>query len=78
LACDPHLQKSILSLWYITRVSWNETDSITGESYRTFLTGGTLVGTPAFTHARSPLGAMGVTALNPDVTDLFVEYLRAD
>jgi penicillin amidase len=30
------------------------------------------------THGRSKIAAWGVTALNPDVTDLFVEYLRGD
>ena len=37
-----------------------------------------MVGTPVITHGRSKIGAWGVTALNPDVTDLFVEYARYD
>jgi len=27
LSCDPHLLKATYSLWYLTRLSWTETDS---------------------------------------------------
>ena len=37
LSCDPHLQKVMLSTWYLTRVSWNATDETTGEEYKTYL-----------------------------------------
>jgi len=76
LACDPHLQKVMLSLWYVTRLRWNITEGEDAE--RTFLVGGSLVGTPSYTYGRSPHGAFGVTALNPDVTDLFVEKLNGN
>jgi acyl-homoserine lactone acylase PvdQ len=32
LACDPHLIKTINSVWYLTRISWNETDPETSEN----------------------------------------------
>lgn len=77
-ACDPHLQKTIHSIWYMTRLRWNVTDVLTGETSRTYLAGATVVGTPTFSHGRSPLLSFGLTAINPDVSDLFVEYLKDD
>ena len=67
LASDPHLEKVMHSFWYAARVSWNATDPDSGEVYRTYLAGGTLVGTPNLTYGRSPFAAWGPTALNPDV-----------
>ena len=72
LACDPHNLKVINSIWYLTRLSWNETDS-SGEEYKTYMLGGSIVGMPFFTYARTPFAAIGATALNPDITDVFVE-----
>jgi len=57
----------------MTRISWNVVDVETGEKYRTSILGASVVGTPQLTHGRSPIAAWGVTAINPDVTDLFVE-----
>ena len=37
--------------------------------------GGSFVGIPGFTYGRTPFGAYGGTALNPDVMDIFVENL---
>ena len=76
LACDPHLIKTINSVWYLTRLSWNEIDPATGEKYDTYMLGGSIVGMPFFTYARSPFGAIGATALNPDMADMFVEDVR--
>jgi penicillin amidase len=77
LACDPHLGKSVMSTWYVTRLSWkNHTN--TNEINKVHLTGASVVGTPMFSHGRTPHMAWGVTALNPDSTDMFVEYTRMD
>ena len=46
------------------------------EEYKTYLIGGTIIGLPAFLYGRSPFAAWGVTALNPDVIDLFVEDIN--
>ena len=64
------------SFFYLTRISWNETDPKTGESYKTFISGGTYVGMPAFIYARTPFASYGSTAINPDVMDLFVEDVK--
>ena len=77
LACDPHLGKSMMSLWYIARMRWNVTSQITGETERIYLVGASIVGSPMISHGRSPKFIWGATALNPDVTDLYVEYVRA-
>ena len=76
LSCDPHLQKTMLSTWYLTRISWNATDEATGEEYKTYISGGSYVGIPDFTYKRGPFGTYGATALNPDVMDLFVEDVK--
>ena len=76
LTCDPHLTKTMFSFWYLTRISWNETDETTGEEYRTYVVGGSYVGCPTFTYGRTPFGAYGGTALNPDVMDVFVEDVK--
>ena len=78
LACDPHNLKVVNSIWYLTRLSWNETDSSTGEEYQTYMLGGSIVGMPFFTYARTPFGGIGATALNPDITDVFVEDVRGE
>ena len=41
--------------------------------YKTYLIGATLVGLPVFSYGRSPYASWGVTALYPDVMDLFIE-----
>jgi penicillin amidase len=74
MACDPHLGKLINSIWYATRIAW--TDPTSGK--RTFITGGSLVCSPTFTYGRSPHALFGVTALNPDVMDLFSETIKND
>ena len=76
LACDPHLQKTMQQTWYLTRVSWNATDPETGEEYKTYLMGASFVTQPSFTYARSPFGSIGVTSLNPDISDLFAEKVK--
>lgn len=62
----------------MTRLRWNTTDTVTGETFRASLVAGSLVGTTIVTHGRTAFMAWGVTAINPDVTDLYVEYLRDD
>lgn len=37
-----------------------------------------VVGTITFSHCRSKLTAFGVTAINPDIMDLFAETLDGD
>ena len=67
LACDPHLQKTLQSTWYLTRLRWNTTDSVTGEEFRATVVAGSVVGTTILTHGRSDYMAWGVTAINPDI-----------
>ena len=38
--------------------------------------GGSNIGMPVFTIGRSPYVSYGVTALNPDVMDIFVEDIK--
>jgi len=38
--------------------------------------GGAFVGAPMFGYARTPYGAFGTTAINPDVQDVFVEDVK--
>lgn len=78
VACDPHLQKTMQTTWYLTRLRWNTTDAATGEVYRASLVAATVIGTTMITHGRSEFMAWGVTAINPDVIDLYVEYIRDD
>lgn len=80
LACDPHLNKAASSYFYLTRISWNETrlaeETGEEEEYKTYLIGGTLIGVPQFMYGRTPFASWGVTALYPDVMDLYVENIR--
>lgn len=72
LTCDPHLAKMVSGFWYATRISWTEGNS------KTYIAGGSNVGIPLFTYQVTPTYASGVTALNPDVLDLFVEEVKDD
>ena len=76
IACDPHLGKMQNSIWYNTRLRWNQTDARTGKEERTYLLGSTIVGVPVFSHGRTPVIAWGQTAVNPDIVDLFVETIK--
>ena len=49
-----------------------------GAYKRTFLAGGSNIGIPLFTYVVSPIAASGVTSLNPDVMDLFVEQIDGE
>jgi penicillin amidase len=73
LACDPHLQKNMHSIWYIARVSW-----LNQGASRVSGVVASVTGTPTLTHAHSQGIAWGVTAINPDVTDVFVEQVSED
>jgi penicillin amidase len=77
LAGDPHLVKYTSPTWYGTRLSWNET-SADQASYRTYIAGASLVGTPVFTHLKTPFLATCLTALNPDAQDLFLEDVKEE
>ena len=70
------MAKMTTSLWYLARLSWNATDTATGEEYPTFIMGGNFVGMPTFMYARTPFVSYGATALNPDILDLFVEDVK--
>merc|ERR1712127_780864 len=48
----------------------------TGEQSRTYIAGASVVGCPTFTHANTPVVAFGLTAINPDVSDVWLEYLN--
>ena len=80
LACDPHLKKAAQTHFYLTRLTWNETQiGEEGEQeYKTYLIGASLVGVPQFLYARTPKASWGVTALFPDTMDLFVEDVHQD
>jgi len=69
LACDPHLVKWMQSLWYFSRLRWGKDN---------FIVGGNTPGMPMFTYARTKHLAYGATALNPDITDTFVEQIEGD
>lgn len=62
----------------MTRLRYNITDPDTNEQTRTYLAGASIVGTPSFTHGASPVASFGLTAINPDVSDLFVEHIKDD
>lgn len=84
LACDPHLAKFTSATWYPTRMSWNETEVVETESgptlssYRTYMAGHSVVGIPFFSYLKTPFIAGGVTSLNPDTQDLFLEDIKGD
>jgi penicillin G amidase len=69
LSCDPHLMKWLQSKWYMITLKWGEDE---------FLAGGTNMGVPVFSYGRSKHLTWGVTALNPDNSDLFVEKIEGD
>lgn len=48
------------------------------EEYKTYIVGGTIIGIPGFLYGRSPFASWGVTALNPDVVDLYIEDISED
>ena len=62
--------------WYATRLSWTYDNS--GKPERTFVAGGSNIGIPLFTYQITPFSASGVTSLNPDVLDLYVEEVAGD
>jgi len=47
-------------------------------SYRTYVVGHSIVGVPLFSHIKTPFCAGGVTALNPDAKDIFIEEIKGD
>jgi len=64
------------TVWYPVRLRWNTTEEVTGEQYRAFLGGFSIVGTPSFTYGVSSVASFGLTAINPDISDLFVEKIQ--
>lgn len=78
LACDPHLTKLMHTTWYMSSLSWQQTDIESHETERASMLIAAVVGTVTFSHCRSKIVAFGVTAINPDVMDLFVETLDDD
>jgi len=71
LACDPHLRKSVQSTWYPLRMSWYDAD---GD--KSYIMGASVVGSPTITYGRTKFMAFGVTALNPDVIDMYTETIK--
>jgi penicillin amidase len=69
LSCDPHLMKWLQTKWYLSRLSW-------GDGF--YLAGGSTPGFPLFTYARAKNIAYGATAINPDISDLFVEQVKGE
>eukprot|EP00347_Sterkiella_histriomuscorum_P009270 403341851 len=67
LACDPHLMKWLQSKWYMITLQWGEDE---------YLMGGSHIGLPLFSYARTKYMAWGATAINPDVSDLFIEKIK--
>lgn len=76
LTCDPHLAKMMNGFWYATRLSWDYT--VDGKKERTYVAGGSNIGIPLFTFSVTPIFASGVTSLNPDILDLYVEEVQGD
>jgi acyl-homoserine lactone acylase PvdQ len=76
LACDPHLAKMMNGFWYATRLSWDY--EVDGRQERTFVAGGSNIGIPLFTYLLTPFAASGVTSLNPDILDLYVDEVKDD
>lgn len=74
LSCDPHLNKQLQSMWYLVNLSWKR--GVLGKPG--YIVGGSVPGMPMFTYGRSHTYAWGVTALNPDNTDLYVEKIEGD
>lgn len=73
------------SKYYLTRVTWNETHSVTNEDgtegieeYKTYLIGGSVVGVPEFRYGRTPFASWGVTPRETHSVDLFVEDVWED
>lgn len=60
----------------MTRLRWNISDELTGLQKRVSIVGATVVGTTIISHGRTDYMSWGVTAINPDISDVFVEYLR--
>jgi acyl-homoserine lactone acylase PvdQ len=65
-------------MWYLTTMRWNVKDQITQIESRTEIVAASLVGSVILSHGRSPLAAWGVTAINPDITDVYVETISED
>ena len=79
LACDPHLNKQLQSMWYLVGLKWKDQNStLPGEDPTRFVVGGSVIGIPLFTYGRSQSYAWGPTAANPDNSDLFVEKISDD
>jgi acyl-homoserine lactone acylase PvdQ len=70
LSCDPHLNKQMQPMFYLSAARWNTSD---GSSEGGFISGNSVVGTPMYIYARTKGFAWGCTAANPDLTDLYVE-----
>lgn len=66
LADDPHLGSSIPSIWYLAEVQGDHLHSI----------GATFPGLPAVVIGHNEKISWGVTNLNPDVQDLYIEKIN--
>ena len=64
LACDPHLMKLMQAKWYMISLQWGEDNYVVGGSH---------IGMPQMSYGRSRYIAWGPTAINPDISDLFIE-----
>lgn len=61
--------KWLQAKWYMITLNWGEDE---------FIVGGSHIGLPLFSYARTKFMAWGATAINPDVSDLFVEKIKGD
>ncbi len=52
LACDPHLTKTVMSVWYVTRLSWKKHEN-SDSTEKISITCASVTGTPMLTHGRS-------------------------
>lgn len=62
--CDPHLMKLATPKWHFTYLRYEDTK---------FLAGAAVPGMFINSYARADIGAYGTTAMNADVSDVFVE-----
>ncbi|MEM6655649.1 MAG: penicillin acylase family protein [Planctomycetota bacterium] len=75
LASDPHLEVNRLpAIWYEVALSWGDGP----RNEREYAVGATLPGCPLMAVGRTRRLAWGVTYLNADTSDLFIEDCRPD
>jgi acyl-homoserine lactone acylase PvdQ len=60
-----------MSMWYVARLAWKKKDG-----RRVSFLNAQIVGSPLISHGKSDVASWGATSLNPDITDLYAEYVK--